>query len=74
VLFTGHVIKEPGLSCVIGRSSILHYGPLIKTNNLYSPTPNGQNAKNNEALLLLEKINLQRDFSSVGYMTVWQWF
>jgi len=25
-----------------GRSSILHYGPLIETNNLYVPTPNGQ--------------------------------
>jgi len=25
-----------------GRSSILHYGPLIVTNNLYAPTPNGQ--------------------------------
>ena len=25
-----------------GRSSILHYGPLIETNNLYAPTPNGQ--------------------------------
>jgi len=26
-----------------GRSSILHYGPLKETNNLYAPTPNGQN-------------------------------
>jgi len=25
-----------------GRSSILHYGPLIVTNYLYVPTPNGQ--------------------------------
>ena len=25
-----------------GRSSILHYGPLIETNYLYAPTPNGQ--------------------------------
>jgi len=25
-----------------GRCSILHYGPLIKTNNMYAPTPNGQ--------------------------------
>jgi len=25
-----------------GRSSILHYGPRIETNNLYAPTPNGQ--------------------------------
>ena len=25
-----------------GRSSILHYGPLIETNFLYGPTPNGQ--------------------------------
>ena len=25
-----------------GCSSILHYGPLIETNNLYVPTPNGQ--------------------------------
>jgi len=25
-----------------GRSSILHYGPLIVTNYLYAPTPNGQ--------------------------------
>ena len=25
-----------------GRSSILHYGPLIETNFLYAPTPNGQ--------------------------------
>jgi len=25
-----------------GRSSILHYGPLIDTNYLYAPTPNGQ--------------------------------
>ena len=25
-----------------GRSSILHYGPLIETNYLYVPTPNGQ--------------------------------
>jgi len=24
------------------RSSILHYGPLIETNSLYVPTPNGQ--------------------------------
>jgi len=38
VLYTGHV-KEPGLCG--GRTSILHYGPLIETNNLYAPTPNG---------------------------------
>ena len=25
-----------------GRSSILYYGPLIETNYLYAPTPNGQ--------------------------------
>jgi len=25
-----------------GHSSILHYGPLIETNYLYAPTPNGQ--------------------------------
>jgi len=25
-----------------GRSSILHYGPLIETNYLYAPPPNGQ--------------------------------
>ena len=25
-----------------GRSSILHYGPLIETNNLYVPMLNGQ--------------------------------
>ena len=25
-----------------GRSSILHYGPLIDTSYLYAPTPNGQ--------------------------------
>jgi len=25
-----------------GRSSILHYEPLIETNYLYAPTPNGQ--------------------------------
>jgi len=25
-----------------GRSSILHYGPLIEINYLYAPTPNGQ--------------------------------
>jgi len=25
-----------------GRSSILHYGPLIETNYLYAPTQNGQ--------------------------------
>ena len=25
-----------------GRSRILHYGPLIETNYLYAPTPNGQ--------------------------------
>ena len=25
-----------------GRSSILHYGPLIETNYLYAPMPNGQ--------------------------------
>ena len=25
-----------------GRSSILHYGPLIETNNLYILMPNGQ--------------------------------
>ena len=25
-----------------GRSSILHYGPLIETNYRYAPTPNGQ--------------------------------
>jgi len=25
-----------------GRSSILHYGPIIETNYLYAPTPNGQ--------------------------------
>jgi len=25
-----------------GRSSILHYGPLMETNYLYAPTPNGQ--------------------------------
>jgi len=25
-----------------GRSSILHYGPLIETNHLYAPTQNGQ--------------------------------
>jgi len=28
-----------------GRSSILHYGPLIETNNLYVPTPNGQKSE-----------------------------
>jgi len=28
-----------------GRSSILHYGPLIETNYLYAPTPNGQKAE-----------------------------
>ena len=26
----------------VGRSSILGYGPLIETNYLYAPTPNGQ--------------------------------
>jgi len=26
-----------------GRSSILHYGPLIETYNQYAPRPNGQN-------------------------------
>ena len=26
-----------------GRFSILHYGPLIETNYMYAPTPNGQN-------------------------------
>jgi len=25
-----------------GRSSIMHYGPLIEINYLYAPTPNGQ--------------------------------
>jgi len=25
-----------------GRSSILHYGPLIETNYLYTPPPNGK--------------------------------
>ena len=25
-----------------GRSSILYYGPLLETNYLYAPTPNGQ--------------------------------
>ena len=25
-----------------GRSSILHYGPLIETNNLFAPTPMGK--------------------------------
>ena len=25
-----------------GGSSILHFGPLVVTNNLYTPTPNGQ--------------------------------
>jgi len=25
-----------------GRSSILDYGPLIETNNMYTPMPNGQ--------------------------------
>jgi len=28
-----------------GRSSILHYGPLIETNNLYAPTPTGQKSE-----------------------------
>ena len=36
MLYTGHV-KKPGLSCG-GRSSILHYEPPAKTNNLYVPT------------------------------------
>jgi len=35
-----------------GRSSILHYGPLIETNNLYAPTPNGQSL-----IALLNKSN-----------------
>jgi len=28
-----------------GRSSTLHYGSLIETNNLYAPTPNGQKSE-----------------------------
>jgi len=28
-----------------GRSSILHYGPLIETNYRYAPTPNGQSER-----------------------------
>ena len=27
------------------RSSILHYGPLVETDNMYAPTLNGQNAR-----------------------------
>ena len=38
-IFSVYHVKEPSLSCVVG-SPILHYGPLIKTNNLYAPTPN----------------------------------
>jgi len=37
-----------------GRSSILHYGPLIETNYLYAPTPNGHwslNKSNNPSPL-----------------------
>ena len=30
-----------------GRSSILHYGPLIETNYLYAPTPSGLLNKSN---------------------------
>jgi len=25
-----------------GRFSVLHYGPLTETNNLYAPSPNGK--------------------------------
>jgi len=28
-----------------GRSSILHFGQLIETNDLYAPTPNGQSVR-----------------------------
>jgi len=28
-----------------GRSSILQYGALMETNNLYAPTPNGQSVR-----------------------------
>ena len=34
-----------------GRSSILHYGPLIETNNLFAPTPNGQNVRLSECVV-----------------------
>ena len=34
--------KETWFVMYGGRSCILHYGPLIVTNNLYSPTPNVQ--------------------------------
>jgi len=27
------------------RCSILHYGPLIETNNMYAPTPNGKTVR-----------------------------
>jgi len=39
--FTLGTLKNWFVMCG-GRSSILHYGPLIETNNLYAPTPNGQ--------------------------------
>ena len=36
-----------------GRSSILHYGPLIEINKLYAPTPNGQSVAKQKQYPLL---------------------
>jgi len=44
VLYAEHV-KEPGLACVLGAPVSMHYGPLIETNNMYAPTPNGQSVR-----------------------------
>ena len=59
---------------VWGRSSILHYGPLMDTNYLYAPTPNGQSPsaslnKGNTPMYAGKEWTAHRDITQISVTT-----
>jgi len=57
-----------------GRSSILHYGPLMDTNYLYAPTPNGQSPsaslnKGNKPMYAGNELTAHRDITQISVTT-----